>query len=138
MKRRRRFMAMAGSAGATVAGLWAALALEPVARARGQYVLDRIVAEDAWRNSPVVISVLDRDSIGALMRATNVPMGLESAMGTAPAAWKLVATGRRLREVLDAVVVADPRYEWREDNGVIVFRPQGAADDPANVLNTVA
>jgi hypothetical protein len=41
--------------------------------------------------------------------------------------------GRTLRQVLDAVVAADPRYEWRDMNGVAVLRPVSSwarADHP--------
>jgi hypothetical protein len=36
--------------------------------------------------------------------------------------------------VLDALVAADPRYEWREDDGVIVVRPVGAWSDDTSAL----
>ena len=45
-----------------------------------------------------------------------------------------VATGAPLRLVLDALVTIDPRYEWRLLDGVVVFRPLAAWDDPANPL----
>jgi hypothetical protein len=41
--------------------------------------------------------------------------------------------GRTLRQVLDAVVAADPRYEWRDMDGVAVMRPVSSwarADHP--------
>jgi hypothetical protein len=45
------------------------------------------------------------------------------------------ATRKALREVLDAIVAADARYEWREDDGVIVVRPVDAWNDPASLLH---
>jgi hypothetical protein len=45
-----------------------------------------------------------------------------------------VATGAPLRLVLDALVTIDPRYEWRLLDGVVVFRPLAAWDDPENPL----
>ena len=36
--------------------------------------------------------------------------------------------------MLDALVTIDPRYEWRLLDGVVVFRPLAAWDDPENPL----
>jgi hypothetical protein len=44
-------------------------------------------------------------------------------------------TGLTLRSALDALVAVDPRYEWREMSGVIVFRPATAWVDSADPLN---
>jgi hypothetical protein len=37
--------------------------------------------------------------------------------------------------VLAAIVNADPRYEWREDNGVIIVRPIAAWSDDTSALH---
>ena len=41
-----------------------------------------------------------------------------------------------LRAVLEAITAADPRYEWREDDGVVVVRPVAAWADPAHLLHS--
>jgi len=43
--------------------------------------------------------------------------------------------GLTVREALDRLVAADPRYRWMESNGLIVMRPSEAWNDPHNVLH---
>jgi hypothetical protein len=47
----------------------------------------------------------------------------------------VAATGLPLGTVLAATAEQDPRYAWREMNGVIVFRPTAAWDNPDDPLS---
>jgi hypothetical protein len=99
--------------------------------ARAQGVLDRKVGSGFGK--PLVLTQMDRESIARLARAADVPMGVQ-AMPSEPQSLSVAATGRPLREVLDAIVAADPRYEWREDDGVIVILPVITWNDPLSPL----
>jgi hypothetical protein len=110
-----------------LAGIW------PRA-AQAQPALDRVVGRDFFGN-PLVISTLKGTAIGALAGAARVPMGFEAASPAGALPVKIEATGRSLRAVLDAIVAADPRYEWRDEAGVIVLRPAAAWMDRENTLH---
>jgi hypothetical protein len=43
--------------------------------------------------------------------------------------------GLTMRQVLDLIVGLDPRYTWREVDGVAVVRPSAAWSDPNDALN---
>jgi hypothetical protein len=105
-----------------------------VSPAPAQPALDRVVGRSEFGDS-VIIRKVDGQTFGILARAAGVPMGFE---GLPPRTKQLSirATRRTLRDVLNAVVAADARYEWREDDGVIVMRPVDAWNDPASLLNT--
>ena len=109
------------------------LALLDVSSAVAQPVLDRIVGL-AVSEHPVIITRVDGQAIGTLARAAGVPMGFEGLL-TAKKRFSILATKRTLRDVLDAMVAADRRYEWREDDGVIVVRPVDAWNDQRSSLN---
>ena len=109
------------------------LALLDVSSAVAQPVLDRIVGL-AVSEHPVIITRVDGQAIGTLARAAGVPMGFEGLL-TAKKRFSILATKRTLRDVLDAMVAADRRYEWREDDGVIVVRPVDAWNDQSSSLN---
>ena len=67
--------------------------------------------------------------------ATRVPMGIEFlGPGNPPRSAEIPATGRTLREVLDAMVAIDPRYEWREMDQAYVIRPTASWNDPQSLL----
>jgi hypothetical protein len=102
--------------------------------AQGQPALDRVVGRDVF-GKPLVITSLTGAAVGALAGASQVPMGFEAALPGEPRTLTIEATGRSLRAVLDAIVAADPRYEWRDDAGVIVVRPAGAWFDRENALH---
>jgi hypothetical protein len=110
-----------------LSGMWA-----PAVQA--QPALDRVVGRDFFGN-PLVISSLTHGTVGALAGAAQVPMGFEAAAPTGPLTVKIEATGRSLRAVLDAIVASDPRYEWRDEAGVIVLRPAAAWVDRENTLH---
>src|SRR5882672_12212088 len=75
-----------------------------------QSVLDRVVGP--FRELPLTLTVHPFGNfIPQLAEAASVPMGFEMApierdAGPPP---RIPATGKRLREVLDAIVRADPR-----------------------------
>jgi hypothetical protein len=113
----------------------AALILASASAAHAQPALDRVVGR-AETGAPVIISELSSHTIGVVAAAAGVPMGLEFAAPTATVRpWTITATGMKLRAVLDAIVAADSRYEWREDDGVVVFRPVASWIDGPGVLN---
>jgi hypothetical protein len=114
--------------------LSAALTLTTVSTALAQPALDRAVGRTE-SGAPLIISELSVHTIGVLAVAAGVPMGLEFAEPATVKPWMLMATGMKLRAVLDAVVAADPRYEWRENDGVIVFRPVTSWFDGTEVLD---
>lgn len=97
-------------------------------------VLERIVGRTA-DGRPVVVNGPYPSAIHQLATATKVPMGIEFLGPRDPAlTGSITATGRTLRDVLDAIVAVDPQYEWREMHGVIVVRPAAAWRDPDNLL----
>ena len=98
-----------------------------------QAALDRPVGLDFF-GKPLVLTKLTATDIGGLAAAARVPMGFEAAPPGGPGGWKVEASGRPLRAVLDAIVSADSRYEWRDDNGVIVLRPSAAWSDRDSAL----
>jgi hypothetical protein len=114
--------------------LSAALTVAGASTARAQTALDRVVGRTA-SGAPLVISELGSHTVGVLAEAAGVPMGLEFATPAKVRPWTITATGLKLRAVLDAIVAADPRYEWREDDGVVVFRPVASWLDGTEVLN---
>jgi hypothetical protein len=58
--------------------------------------------------------------------ATGVPMGIEMLPVANHHRGGIKVTGRTLEEALNILIGIDPRYEWRELNGVVVVRPTGA------------
>jgi hypothetical protein len=74
----------------------------------------RAVGLDSF-GKPLVLTKLTAADIGSLAAAARVPMGFEAAPPGGPAAGRSRASGRTLRGVLDAIVAADSRYEWRDD-----------------------
>jgi hypothetical protein len=101
--------------------------------ASAQPAVDRLVGTGE-ADRPLIITKVDGQAIGSLSKAAGVPMGFEGL----PAVGRelsIVSTGKPLAEVLDAIVAADARYEWREDNGVILIRPVAAWADPMSSLH---
>ena len=84
------------------------------------------------------------ESIFAALRAVSVPVGFEAADAFAEsrieaqhwpgASRELKVEGLTVRALLDAVVAADPRYEWQYVGAVVVIRPAGAWSDPRHPL----
>jgi hypothetical protein len=118
--------------------LWSTLLVASlgVSAAAGETaVVDRIVG--SWNGSParVIVSSLTGAQLVPLANASGVAIGFEG-VSPKPFAQPIVATGHGLGAVLDALVKADPRYEWREDDSVIVIRPVEAWFDNASLLDT--
>jgi hypothetical protein len=88
----------------------------------------------------------DASELGLLsrvFRVAGVPFGFE-ADETAPRETSGAAvephdvTARTLRDALDGFVTMDPRYEWRDVQGVFVVRTRTAWRDPRDALNRPA
>jgi hypothetical protein len=101
-------------------------------------VLARVVGPKP-DGSPLVVNGPYYWPIRELAAATRTPFGLESAPPGSPhAQTEFVATGRSLGDVLEAITRLDPRYQWREMNGVIVVRPVTAWSDGESPLFALA
>lgn len=118
---------------ALAAGLIGGLSLGGV-RTQAQSPLDGVVGPDFF-GKPLVLEKLTAADIGALAAAARMPMGFEAAVTGGPVAVDVKASGKSVRAVLDAIVRADPRYEWREEGSVIVLRPAAAWTDRDDVLH---
>jgi hypothetical protein len=104
----------------------------PLARAQS---VDRTVGEEQFGGS-LQLTALTGPELAKLAVAAGVPMGFEAAGQPTRLSHPVTATGRKLSEVLDDLIRADDRYEWREDDAVIVVRPAAAWRDPLSVFNT--
>jgi hypothetical protein len=81
------------------------------------------VAGSTW-GFPLVLNRVDGQTIATLGFAASIPMGFETAGPTAFTFLEIAATGKTVREALDALTAADPRYTWRDDDGVILVHPR--------------
>jgi hypothetical protein len=80
-----------------------------------------------------------------IARSARVPIGFEELAGipvlddgdlsTIPFSARTDLTGLSVGDALDALVSADPRYSWREQDGVIMIRPVQAWADPGHFLH---
>lgn len=80
-----------------------------------------------------------------IARSARVPIGFEEVAGipmpydgnlsTIPSSARTVLIGLTVGQALDALVSADPRYSWREQDGAILIRPVEAWADPAHFLH---
>jgi hypothetical protein len=80
-----------------------------------------------------------------IARSARIPIGFEEVAGipvlddgdlsAIPLSARTDLTGLRVGDALDALVSADPRYGWREQDGVILIRPVQAWADPGHFLN---
>ena len=50
-------------------------------------------------------------------------VGIESDQPPFRPKWSIPATGRPLREVLDALIAVEPGYVWEEMDGLVLIRP---------------
>lgn len=100
--------------------------------AAAQDVLDRTVGPDA-SGKPLEFRAFTLQEIGALSQAARVPIGFERlpAPVRVEPGRSIVLTGRTVREAVAAMISADPRYESREDRGVILFEPRQDVASPA-------
>jgi hypothetical protein len=99
-----------------------------------QSVLDRVVGPTPW-NQPLTLTQLNGQNIGGLALAARVPMGIESNPRPFRANWSIPATGRPLREVLDALIAVEPGYVWEEMDGLVLIRPVERASGDRDVLS---
>ena len=87
------------------------------------------------------------DSVRRLAKAVEVPAGIEQLpedcmlpvsaadMPSPLPRERVFLTGKTLKEGLDALIAADPRYRWVESDGVIVVRPERAWANREHFLN---
>jgi hypothetical protein len=78
--------------------------------------------------------------LSRIARVAGVPFGFEAddadpRPATGVAVEPHEVPGGTLRAALDAFVALDPRYEWRDMNGVLVMRTRGAWTNRRDVLN---
>ena len=99
-----------------------------------QSVVDRVVGRTPW-NQLLELTQLNGQNIGLLALAARVPMGIESNQRPHKAKWSIPATGRTLREVLDALITAEPEYGWEETDGVVLIRRVERANEDRDLLN---
>ena len=96
--------------------------------------LDRIVGNGP-NDRALVVNGPYPSAIRDLAKATKVPMGIEFlGPGNPPLSGSIPATGRTLRDVLDEMMAVDPRYHWREMDGVVVVRSATAWSDPDSLF----
>ncbi len=120
-----------------IAALGFYLALVGFAATPMEVILDRIVGSDE-NGQPLVVGGISANGIGRLAAAAGVPMGIETARSgieSPGAAQYVTLTGQTLGSALQMLSSTDPRYEWREIDGVICIRPSEAWTDPQDVLN---
>jgi hypothetical protein len=103
---------------------------------------DRLLQPDSI-GSPGVELLLPSQIAGdvtawRIFMMSRVPLGFEGAPET-PAPPRQLArvdlAGATVREALDVLIRADPRYFWQPTNGVVVVRPLLASANPNNLLN---
>lgn len=100
--------------------LMSALTIVTVPIVEAQPALDRQIGPDT-SGHPIVVTHIQARLVGALARAAGVPMGIELAPGTPRKVSPRRLTGLTVREADDVLAAVDPRYEWREMDGVIVI-----------------
>jgi hypothetical protein len=100
-----------------ICALWVNSALSGSA----QDPLDRPVGPSVF-NLPVTILRIDAGFLARLSWAGGLALGFEG-LPPLDRTLHLVATGKTMRTVLDAIVEIDPRYEWRLVDGVVLIRP---------------
>jgi hypothetical protein len=95
--------------------------------------LDHIIGEPG---RPLKIGTITQ--LSQLARAAGVPMGLQLATRNRSVKLRpfepVDVSGMVLRDALDLIRTGDPQFEWREMNGVIVFRPVESWSDPQDPL----
>lgn len=109
----------------------------PAAEEEQPSPLDRVIPAKAA--NPLIVTGMGPHDLWGLSTAVQVPMGIEVDSRTAApqVVYQLQATGRTLRSVLNDLVALDPRYAWRELDGVIVVRPASAWSDPHDPLFSI-
>jgi len=83
--------------------------------------------------------VMALGSLHLLATAVGVPMGLQTSSRNGPLVKRVFREavdlqGMVLRDALNLLKTLDPRFDWRDMNGVIVFRPVESWSDPQDTL----
>ena len=66
--------------------------------------------------------------VAARLAQSHVPVGVEAINGPEPSPFDLDLKNATAGDVLKATVYADPRYKWKESNGVINLLPKKHRD----------
>ena len=105
-------------------GLFAAACVLTAARVAAQDPLNRTVGPDT-SDRPLAFRAFTAHALGALSVAAAVPIGFEALppLPIDPNRSAVTLTGRTVKDAAAAMVALDPRYQWREDAGVILFEP---------------
>ena len=110
--------------------LAAALYVLTATTAAAQGILDRKVGPDQF-GRPLEFAAFTEHDIGALSAAADVPIGFERVGPYAgPRKEPVLLTGLSVRDAAAAMVALDPRYDFRDEDGVLMFAPAGRLDDP--------
>jgi hypothetical protein len=99
----------------------------------------RIIPADS-RGLPIAALSINSVLIDLLARAVHTPMGLEAIKSAPPTEApdedrSVTLTGKTLSEAVAVLGALDPRYQWRDMGGVIVFRPVTAWSAAGNPLS---
>ena len=112
----------------------------PVAASR----LDEVIEEDISMLVPLLPRCGAAGFAVRVVRAIQMPAGIEVAPGVCDGSQKRPPGGERLtmtltgltaREAFDELVKLDPLYHWVETEGVVVMRPWTAWADTSNFLH---
>lgn len=99
---------------------------------------DRLVGADSQVRLPPTTRNI-AESLASIARASGVLIGFETVTdvdrGYFPSQIGWSPRGLLVSQALDQLTALDPRYDWREVNGVIHFRPRTAFTDPDHFLN---
>jgi hypothetical protein len=77
------------------------------------------------------LSVID---VAARLTRSRIPVGVEAVNGPEGHAVDLALKDATVADVLNAAVRADPRYQWKEDEGVINLFPKEDGDPVFGVV----
>jgi hypothetical protein len=109
-------------------------------------VMTRVIEREVYFHQPLGHCEIP-NVIRSLAKAVQVPAGIEhlpedcllpitaADMPSTPPRERVFLTGKSVRDALDMLVAADPRYRWAEDRGVIVVRPVSAWANREHFLN---
>jgi hypothetical protein len=101
-----------------------------------QSILDRPIEQSPFSHPRHVTNVGAAAAILSLTAGAQVPVIFEEADGSAVPGESVPGEPlHTARQYLDVLVRADPRYQWREAEGVVVVRPIASMDDTKNELN---
>ena len=108
--------------------------LTPVGREDAGFFASPRPGEERLRFLLTLIARSARVPIG-FEEIAGIPMPYVGSLSAIPPSARTVLIGLTVGEALDALVSADPRYSWREQDGAILIRPVEAWADPAHFLH---